>query len=282
MTDPAEARRQFGQELRLVRRQAGLTGEAIADRLGWTQPKVSKIENGRQLPTVAEVRAFADAAGADAREVGDLVSRIESLTITVSGWRTLQRGGIASSQLDLAEIEAQAAVIRRLDPSIVPGLLQTAEYARVMLTGGADPMADVTTGVEARLRRQERLYTDGQQFRYLLFEDALRRLVAEPTVLAVQMDRLAQLSSLTNVDIAILPVDHRLPIAPIHGFSIFDDHLVQIELESGAVDITAPTDIQYYGQIYDTLAAVCVHGDDAREILTALAHHFRSLSLEAQ
>ncbi len=281
MTDPSDARREFGQDLRLLRRRVGLTGEAIAERLGWTQPKVSKIENGRQLPTAAEVRAFAEAAGADTVEVGDLVSRIESLTITGSGWRTILRGGIAGGQRILSEIEADATVIRRLDPSMVPGMLQTAEYARVMLTGGPDPTADVAGGVDARLHRQEKLYSGKQTFSYVLFEDALRRAVAEAGVLAVQMDRLVQLSTLTNVELAIVPVDRRLPIAPIHGFSIFDDQLVQIELESGAVDITAPSDVEYYRRIYDTLAAVSVGGDGARKILSSLAQHFRSLSLDA-
>jgi transcriptional regulator with XRE-family HTH domain len=278
VTDPVEERRAFGQELRALRRRAGLTGGVVADRLGWTQPKVSKIENGHQLPTIAEVRAFAETAGADSRETGRLIARIESLTITVSGWRTLQRSGIAGGQQDLSEIEARSTVIRRLDPSIVPGLLQTAEYARVMLSGGPDATADVGGGVQARLRRQEKLYAGSQRFTYVLLEDALRRLVAEPDVLAVQMDRIAQLSTLPTVKVGILAADRRLPLAPIHGFSIFDDHLVQIELESGAVDITSPSDVQYYRQIYDVLDAACLHGDAAREVVASLAAHFRSMA----
>ena len=262
-----------------MRRRAGLTGEAIAERLGWTQPKVSKIENGRQLSTVADVRSFATVAGADPDEINALVRQFEQLAVEVTGWRTLLQSGIVGSQQDLAEIEGQAKVIRRLDPSIVPGLLQTAEYARVMLTGGPDPTADVGRGIEARLRRQERLHTSEQQFGYLLFEDALRRLVADPAILAVQMDRIIQLSTLAGIDVAVLPADRRLPIAPIHGFSIFDDDLVQIELETGAVNVSGPTDILYYRKIYDTLADVSDHGDAARQRLGSLVHHFQSLSI---
>ncbi|MGW6195379.1 helix-turn-helix domain-containing protein [Kribbella sp. NPDC055110] len=275
MTDPSEARREFGLDLRSLRRRAGLTGEVIAERLGWTQSKVSKIENGHQLPTVAEVRAFAEAGGAEPDEVGDLVSRIESLTITVSGWRTILRSGIAGGQRDLSEIEARATVVRRMDPSMVPGLLQTPEYARVMLSGGPDLAANVAAGVEARLRRQQKLYAGTQRFEYVLFEDALRRVVAEPDVLAVQMDRLVQLSTLANVDIAVASADRRLPLAPIHGFSVFDDVLVQIELETGAVDITAPSDVQYYRRIYDAMVEICVRDDAARDILSGLAARFR-------
>ena len=279
---PAEARRQFGLELRALRRRSGLTGEAIAARLGWSQPKVSKIENGHQLPTVSDVRAFAESAGADTDEIGDLVSRFEELAIEVTGWRTLLQSGIVGSQQDLAEIERRTKVIRRLEPSIVPGLLQTAEYARVMLTGGPDPTADVAHGIEARLRRQEALYTQDQQFAYVILEDALRRVVAEPEVLAVQMDRIIQLSTLSDVEVALIPSDRSLPVAPIHGFTIFDDELVQIELETGAVSISATTDVQYYRRLYDALDQASEHGDAARQRLSALAQHFRGLASHPQ
>jgi transcriptional regulator with XRE-family HTH domain len=278
---PAEARRQFGLELQALRRRSGLTGEAIASRLGWSQPKISKIENGRQLPTVADVRAFAKSAGADANEIDDLVSRFEEVAIEVTGWRTLLRSGIVGSQQDLAVIEQNAKVVRRLEPSIVPGLLQTAEYARVMLTGGPDPSADVAHGIEARLRRQERLYAQDQKFSYVILEDALRRVVAAPDVLAVQMDRIIQLSTLSAVEVALIPSDSVLPIAPIHGFTIFDEELVQIELETGAVSISAIADVQYYGHIYNTLEEVSEHGDAARLRLGSLAGHFRDLAEQA-
>lgn len=277
---PAEARRQFGLELRALRRRAGLTGEIIAAHLGWSQPKVSKIENGHQLPTVPDVRAFAEAAGADAREVKDLLRRFEDLTIEVTGWRTLLQSGIVGSQQDLGEVERRAKVIRRLEPSIVPGLLQTAEYARIMLSGGPDPGADVAQGVEARLRRQEQLYAPDHEFRYVIFEDALRRLVAAPEVLAVQMDRIVQLSTLSCVDVSVVPSITVLPVAPLHGFTIFDGELVQIELETGAVSISAEADVRYYQQLYDRLDAASEHGAAARHRLGALAAHFRSSSTE--
>jgi transcriptional regulator with XRE-family HTH domain len=275
--DPADARRQFGQELRALRRRGNLTGQAIAERLGWTQSKVSKLENGHQLPTASDVRAFAETAGADTAEIATLVSRFEELAIQVTGWRTLLQSGIVGSQQDLADIEQKARVIRRLEPSIVPGLLQTAEYARVMLTGGPDPSANVAHGIEARLRRQERLFAPDQQFGYVIFEDALRRLVAEPEVLAVQMDRINQLSTLSSVEVTLIPADRKLPVAPIHGFSIFDDELVQIELETGAVSISDATDVRYYQRMYEVLYDAGERGDAARERLSHLSQHFRDL-----
>jgi transcriptional regulator with XRE-family HTH domain len=275
--DPADARRQFGQELLALRRRSNLTGQAIAASLGWTQSKVSKLENGHQLPTTSDVRAFAETAGADAAEIANLLSRLEELAIQVTGWRTLLQSGIVGSQQDLAEIEQGARVIRRLEPSIVPGLLQTAEYARVMLTGGPDPSANVAHGIEARLRRQERLFAPDQQFGYVIFEDALRRLVAEPEVLAVQMDRISQLSTLSSVEVTLIPADRKLPVAPIHGFSIFDDELVQIELETGAISISDATDVRYYQRMYEVLYDAGERGDAGRQRLSHLSQYFREL-----
>jgi transcriptional regulator with XRE-family HTH domain len=277
---PDPARREFGGRLRALRRRAGLTGDQLAERLGWSQAKISKTETGKTMPTVADVRAFAEAAGASRAEVSELVHRFEELSTQVTGWRTLLRSGIVGSQHRVAEQEAATVVTRQLDPAIVPGLLQTADYARVMLTDGPDPTADVAAGVQARLRRQEVLYAPDKTFHFVLLEDVLRRRVAPAGTLAVQMDRLSQLATLPNAQLAVVPTDRELPVPPLHGFTILDDWLVTVELETGAVDVSSPTDIAYYRRIFDRLDAVAVHGDEVRALLHGLAQHFRRLAAD--
>lgn len=275
---PQEARREFGGELRALRRRAGLTGDQIADRLGWSQPKVSKIETGKTMPTVADVRAFGEATGAGRQELADLVERFEELATQVTGWRVLLRSGIVGSQQRVAERDKRAIVKRQLTAVGVPGLLQTAEYARSMLSDGPDPTADVAAGVAARLERQRVIYSPGKEFHFVLMEDLLRRLVAEPQVMAVQMDRISQLSTLSNLHIGVVPQDRRLPFAPLHGFRIYDDELVTIELETGVVEVQSPADIAYYRRMFDALDEVADHGDDVRRLLAGLAAHYRELA----
>lgn len=279
MTDagPQQARREFGGELRALRRRAGLTGDQIADRLGWSQPKVSKIETGKTMPTVADVRAFAEAAGAAREELANLLERFEELATQVTGWRVLLRSGIVGSQQRVAVQDERTTMLRQLASTAgVPGLLQTAEYARSVLSDGPDPTADVAAGVAARLDRQKIIYTPGKEFRFALLED--RQLVADPQVMAVQMDRISQLSTLSNVHIGVVPQDRRLPLAPLHGFRMYDGELVTIELETGVVEVQSPVDVAYYRRMFDALDEVADHGDDARRLLARLAAHYRELA----
>lgn len=272
------ARREFGKELRALRHRAGLTGSQIAVRLGWSQPKVSKIENGKTMPTVADVRAFAEAAGASRQEQADLVARFEELATEVTGWRVLLRSGIVGSQQRVAEVDERTTISWQLTAAGVPGLLQTAGYARSVLGKGPDPSVDVAAGVAARLDRQQVLYSPDKEFHFVLMEDLLRRLVADPQVMTVQMDRISQVSTLSNVHVSVVPLGCRLPFPPLHGFRIFGDERVTIELETGVVDVESPADIAFYRRMYDALDGVAEHGDDARRLLARLAEHYRELA----
>jgi hypothetical protein len=97
----------------------------------------------------------------------------------------------------------------------------------------------------------------------------------------VQLDRIAQLSTLRNVTIAVLPEDLMLPVVPLHGFRIHDDEMVSIELHTGAVRLHDPADIAYYRDMFDRLDAVAEHGDQMRRRQHRLAsaaadkHHGR-------
>ena len=113
-----------------LRKDAGLTGERMAATLGWPPTKVSKIENGNQIPTADDIRAWAEASGhpeaADgpagpARRRADRPPQVEAAA---------PRGGLAAVQEDHDRLAREAKRIRSAETLIVPGLLQTAEYAR--------------------------------------------------------------------------------------------------------------------------------------------------------
>src|SRR5690349_16109075 len=90
----------LARRLRELRQHSGQTGHVLAENLGWTQPRISKIENGKQLPTVADVEAFAKACGADQTTVQELlISRAEAVRIH-RDWRKRVRSGQKSIQHD--------------------------------------------------------------------------------------------------------------------------------------------------------------------------------------
>ncbi|HMC04899.1 MAG TPA: Scr1 family TA system antitoxin-like transcriptional regulator, partial [Actinomycetota bacterium] len=155
-----EGRRALGLRLRELRRQAGLTGSRLAASLSWPASKVSKLENGRQTPTDGDILAWTTATGAPGEAEG-LLASLHTLETQYAEWRRVLRAGLSAVQRELAEFEEKTKLFRVVEVTAVPGLLQTAEYARacfvesVQVHGLPD---DVDEAVRARLRRQELLY----------------------------------------------------------------------------------------------------------------------------
>lgn len=211
MSDPYRASEEFGTRLRRLREAAGLNGKQLATALSWPHSKISKIELARQQPTAEEVTAWAHATGA----VGDieaLLADLRSLRVESASWRRQLRGGHGARQRASTGLEHAATTIRAFEPGVVPGLLQTADYARQLLGRLATLHglpADVEQGVRTRMRRQEVLYEPGKQLRFLMTDAALRYRPCTPATLRGQLDRLLAISGLDTVELAVIPVRDR-------------------------------------------------------------------------
>ena len=156
----------LAERLNGLREAAGLTGEALAGTLGWSPSKVSKIQNGRQLPTAKDIQAWAGATGHP--EVTDelLALRRQAETINTRWRRRLGEGGEPTVQQDINELTRNAARIRNAQVTVIPGLLQTPGYARAIFTqvSAVYPAVDIDAAVEARMRRREILHEEDRTF----------------------------------------------------------------------------------------------------------------------
>jgi transcriptional regulator with XRE-family HTH domain len=130
---PTSPREQLGRKLRDLRLRAGLSGDALAAQTGLSQSKVSRVERGLSLPSVEELRAWATATEATGSELRELAGLVEQVATSATSWRVLHQLGLAEKQQEIAELEQQASQIHTFQPSMIPGLLQTADYARRML-----------------------------------------------------------------------------------------------------------------------------------------------------
>lgn len=272
---PSLAQQQLVGELARLRSLAGLDQRQIATHIGVSQATVSRVERALKLPTLKNVIAWAHACSATADVVERLIALTEAAHTQVETWRELAS---RSPQLQDAvrTNEAGAATLRNYSPIVVPGLLQTADYARRVLSlTDITGQLDLAAGVEGRLRRQESLHDSTRRFEFLITEAALRLRLGTPAGHAAQLDRIVSLSTLDNVSVGVLPNDGSVAALPFHSFVIYDDRgeedpFVTVEMVHGYATITEPHDVELYRDIFRRLNDAAVMGADAAALAQAI------------
>jgi len=265
--------RRLGLALRGLRLDAGLTGQQLAGRAGLSQSTVSRIELGQAMPSMADIGAWGQAARASAGQLAEIRALAEAAAVETISWRRAARRGLPSLQRDVRDLEATAATLLNFQPVIIPGLLQTAEYARqVVLSGYPGGHPDIGAAVAARMERQSILYDDAKSFEFVIAEAALRWRIGPPLVMLAQLDRIASLSTLPNVGIGIIPQAAQADAWHIHGFAILDDRAegaatVRVETLTTGLSISEPEDVERYRQAFALLREAAVTGDQARRLI---------------
>lgn len=281
------SRRRLGAELRRLREQAGLPGRRLAEQIGISQSKISRIESGTALPTIPEVTAWAAAAGAPKEAVGRAVALVNAAYTEVHSWDSAIRGQ-GGLQPDIGKIEADACAVLVYQPTLVPGLLQTAEYARRVFAmfRPAYPQADIPAVTASRVERQAALHDPDRRFAFLITEAALQWRPGPPGLLLAQLDRIASLSTLDNVTLGVIPQSARALTHVPHGFTMIEptdreaDPLVLAETVHASLTVSDPGQVALYRGHWPLLEKTAVHGQNARGLLTAIAADIRALSSE--
>jgi len=254
----------------VLREEARLTGKDLAARLGWAQSKVSRLENGKQTATIEDVEAWAQAVHASAEHYDALVAELHGMRYEYAAWTHQLRSGTARRQRANLPLEADAALVRVFVPDMVPGLLQTAEYARhvfarlVNLHGIPN---DVDEGVRTRMRRQQVLYDRAKHFRFLLTEAALHYRLCPPSVHRGQLDRLLAAAGMDTITLAIIPFTATLPVVASHAFTMFDDTLVLVETIGAELAFKATEEKALYADVFERLWKVGVQNHDAATLI---------------
>ena len=173
-----------------LREAAGLSGNALAKRMGVVQSRVWKIEHGGLLPNEDDIAAWAEATEHPeaAGELAEMLKAARGEQAFSTVYR--QRGGAAAYEDRVRAVEERSARIGEFEVAVIPGLLQTADYCRevVSLPGGLRAWgtddAGIAAKVNGRLRRQEILHDPARRIQMVLGEAALRTRVVTPAVLA--------------------------------------------------------------------------------------------------
>lgn len=236
---------------------------------------MSKIETGKQLPTTAEIHAWAAAADADTAELLELLdrARIEYATFRE---RYVELAGADRLQDAIGAAEAAATRIAHYEPVLVPGILQTADYARELLhlpSGPAQSGAndeEINRMIASRLRRQAILYDTGRDITILMGEGALRTRIASPPTMRAQREHIARLAeTVTTATIGIVPFTAQAPIATLNGWVLTDD-LATVETDAGNVEIADPSHVERYRHHTRLLLNAAATGTDAATLCRAI------------
>lgn len=266
----------LADRLKRMRKTAGLTGEQLSALTGMAPPKISKIENGRQMPTEADITAWTAASGQpDAAE--ELLEMLADVQATHFQNRVRRRGQ-AAIQGDFDRMVREAKRIRNVEVAIVPGLLQTPDYARHFMTEisrvyGTDPES-IEADVVARMRRQDALYDAGKQFEFVITESVLRMRPGGRQVMLGQMDRLLTAGSLGNITLGVIPLEGSMALLPLHGFLMLDDQVI-LETYSHEQQVLPPEEAVAYGPITDALLAESLTGEAAERFIADAAARLR-------
>jgi transcriptional regulator with XRE-family HTH domain len=269
-----QARQALADRLAELCRDAGLTGREVATRCGWHPSKSSRIMNGRTPPSADDIRAWCRACGAE-EQTADLIASLRTAEDMWIGWRRMERAGLKQAQEARLPLFERTRRFRSYSSWLVPGLIQTYGYTESVLRAVQRrrvEVDDVAEAVAVRMERQRVLYEGGRQFAFLIEESVLRNGLCGAEVLIGQLGHLLTVGSLPNVSLGVVPMGSDRSRMPVEGFWIFDAEQVNVELVSGYLTLTQPSEVDAYADTFAELADLAVYGADARELITAAVH----------
>ncbi|MGI9002974.1 MAG: helix-turn-helix domain-containing protein [Pseudonocardia sp.] len=269
-------RDELAAALRGLRIDAELSTTVLAERLDWSQSRVSRIERGKTLPTPVDVDDWAQATHADPDVRRRLRELADHAQTQLTDWRRELAPGRRRKQQEMAEHEANASVIRVFGADVVPGLAQTRSYAAAMFRLGRPGVTDepekLDAVLDARMARQSIIDT-GKRLDLLMSECALHRHLIPGTDQREQIDRLITLSERPNVRLGVIPFTAHERAHQYHGYAIYGDPaadasaVVLVETLTRGLTIRAADEITRYIEHFDQLAATALTGDDLRVFL---------------
>ncbi|MEU6252408.1 helix-turn-helix transcriptional regulator [Streptomyces sp. NPDC047043] len=264
------ARAAIASRLDEIRRDAGLTGLELANQCGWHKSKSSRIAAAKTAPSDEDIRAWCRACGAE-DQAADLIAASRTAESMYAHWAQIHRDGMRRVHEKTVPLYERTTHFRVYASNLVPGMLQTADYATGLLRSITDFQGtpdDVADAVQARVNRSRVVHEGDHRFGLLLEETVLYYRVCDDAAMADQLRYLLEVMSRPNVSLGIIPFTARRTVWPLEAFYAFDDVQVAVETLTAEVNITAPGEIRTYLKAFSELSGTAVHGREARACIT--------------
>ena len=264
-------------ELKRFREAAGLTGEQVAEQMGWSVAKVYRIEGDkvRVLPRDAQRLLKLYGIGGEQAEAVMELARLAR----AKDWWHQYSGAIPEWFQFYVGLEAAASAMQEYCAELVTGLLQTEAYARAVMAAAArSDTEEMDRQVTVRLERQKRLTaTDAPALWVVLDEAVLRRQVGGLAVMAAQLAHIAEMAGRPNVTVQVLPFAAGAHPAMLGSFTVMqfpdpaDRDVVYLEAETGALYLEKQEDVRRYSLMLDYLRAQALGPAESRALIAQMA-----------
>jgi transcriptional regulator with XRE-family HTH domain len=277
---PTVRRRRLGIEMRRLRERSGLLIETVARELECSMSKISRIETGKAVARTRDIRDMLTMYGVTDEKQRDLLLGLTREAQRHGWWEQYDRV-LPPGLNTYIGLEAEAAVVRGYEPHVVPGLLQTAEYARAVDAGAryTPNRGDAEHFLTALLTRQERLVDtyDPLRVHMVVDESVLRRPVGGPEVAAAQLRHLAGLAGRPNITVQILPLADAGEVGLGGQFVLLefaepaDDDLAFVDTPLDVLCLQKTSEVQWYRSAHDQVVRAALSPEESRDFIEAAA-----------
>ncbi len=278
---PTVRRRRLGAELRRLREAAGVKPEAAAERIDSDRTKMSRVENGRQAIKPLEVEALLKLYGVEDERLTTALCTLAREGRKKNWWQQYSDIMVDSLRERLA-IESDVASISQYSQILVPGLLQTREYATALIRGAGNSSgeAQIAAFVELRMRRQEVLKREtpaAPHYTCLLEEAVLRRPIGGAKVLARQLRALIDINGLPDLSIQVIPSDQGWHAGLEGSYEIYsypdpmDFDVVCLEYLNGAMYLEENGPVAKYRKSFDQLRVAALSSRQSMDLISRVA-----------
>lgn len=267
---PSVRLRRLAGELRRLRGRAGLTWEDVTERTGLNKTTLYRVETARTRPHKSTLVMLLDLYGAKTDHRTYLLQLFKDSA--EQGWLRPYHLALPEEYAAYISFESEATCALNYESLYVPGLLQTEDYARAVICGGAPEATDteVEGRVQARMERQALLVKHKPlKLQAIVDEAALRRGVGDGKVMRAQLARLAEANDAPNVTLQVIPYSAGPHQGMAGQFIVLDfadpmdADLVYIDGIAGDVFLESEADVRHYRSIFDTLASVALSPKDS-------------------
>jgi transcriptional regulator with XRE-family HTH domain len=278
-------RRRLAAELRRLRELAKLTGDEVAERLGWSGSKISRIELNRIGVKAADLARLLDLYGVRGKHRADLLTLAQAPR--TKGWWEAYSDVVAADYAAYLELEAEAASALCWSALLVHGLFQTEEYARALMESHwrwmpVEPTSRIRRLVEVRLERQRQAMGGRPlSLTVVLDESVLLRRIGDAPVMRAQLGHLAEVAQHPNITLRVLPLAAAHPVGtgsfillsfpPVLGGEPVSDAVYVEQLTRNEAWVGEEALVYEYRVAFEQLAAEALDPDESRRLIAAVA-----------